>query len=318
MNLLFTAVGEILIDFTSIVEAGKTIGFRMHAGGSPYNVAVGLARMGARVEFAGKVSTDIFGRFLVGRLQRERIGTRFLSRSPAPSTLAFVTLESGHPVFSFYGEKAADTQLRPEDLTRGIEETEVLHFGSISLLVAPTSETITGLVDRLRGRTLLSCDPNIRPGLIGDPGAYRRLLHQVFQAADIVKLSAADAQWLMPGYSTEAAAETLLALGPALVVVTLGANGCYALSLKVQVRLPAPAVQVVDTVGAGDAFTSGLLLRLTERGLHSRDTLEEVDAATLDEVLRFATTAASLTCTRTGADPPRREEIEMGLKSREC
>ncbi|MGH2400365.1 MAG: PfkB family carbohydrate kinase, partial [bacterium] len=103
MAPLYTAIGEILVDFTPVVEDGAMVGFRMHPGGSPYNVAVGLARLGAQVEFAGKRSTDLFGRFLVAHLEHEGVGTRFLSRSAAPSTLAFVSIQDGEPSFSFYG-----------------------------------------------------------------------------------------------------------------------------------------------------------------------------------------------------------------------
>lgn len=314
MSVVFTAIGELLIDFTPLVEHGETVGFRMHAGGSPYNVAIGLARCGARVEFAAKASTDFFGRFLVGHLEREGVGTRFLSRSPAATTLAFVALERGEPSFSFYRAGAADTQLRPEDLPRAIDGSDVLHFGSISLLAAPTSETVLALADRLRGRRFLSCDPNIRPSLIGDPDAYRQVLARAFQAADVLKLSAADVRWLMPGHPVEDAAAQLRALGPALVVVTLGAGGCYARTATAEVRVSSPPVTVVDTVGAGDAFSSGLLARLGERGLASRRSLERADPEALREVLRFATAAAALTCTRAGADPPRRDDVDRVLR----
>ncbi|HYM70539.1 MAG TPA: carbohydrate kinase [bacterium] len=309
----FATIGEILVDFTPLVDCGTTVGFRMHAGGSPCNVAVGLARCGARVEFAGAASTDLFGRFLVARLEREGVGTRFLARSAAPSTLAFIAVERDGPSFSFYRTGAADTQLRAADVPPGIDESDVLHFGSISLLAAPTSETVLALVDRLRGRRLLSFDPNIRPSLIGDPDAYRRSLGRAVGAADVVKLSEADLAWWMPGTPVEEAADGLRALGPALVVVTLGGRGCYARASRCEMRVPAPRVKVVDTVGAGDAFSSGLLLRLWERGLASRRALEQTDAEVFEDVLRFAAAAAALTCTKAGADPPQRGEIEQLL-----
>ncbi len=313
---MFAAIGEILVDFTPLVESGETVGFRMSPGGSPFNVAIGLARMGVQVAFAGKVSTDLFGRFLVAALEREGIGPRFLSRSSAPSTLAFVSLTDGEPAYAFYGEGAADTDLRPDDLPGDIDDVAILHFGSISLLRAPTSDTVVGLVERLRGQTLLSCDPNIRPGLISDPAAYRRLLERAFRAADIVKLSRRDLEWLMPGTSPKAAAETILEMGPALVVITLGANGCYAATPTVKTGAAALSVRVVDTVGAGDAFTAGLLYRLVEQGYTPRTALKNVPPAALRTALEFATAAAGLTCTRVGADPPRLHEIRVALRSR--
>lgn len=313
MATLFTAIGEILIDFTPINKGRETVGFQMHPGGSPLNVAVGLARLGANVEFAGKVSSDFFGRFLAAHLNHEGVGTRFLSHSEAPSTLAFVALEDGEPAFSFYREGAADTLLLPGDLPEAIAQTQFLHFGSISLMHQPTAGTIAGLVERLRGRAMLSFDPNIRPGLIGDRRGYRELLARLFQAADVVKISATDLRWFDPDRSLEQAAGMLLEMGPALVAVTQGAKGAYARWHAGEIRVPARAVDVVDTVGAGDAFTSGLLFSLVERGVTSRAGLQEMRPALLEVCLRFATAAAAVTCTRAGADPPRRDEVETVL-----
>lgn len=306
----FTAIGEILVDFIPVVEADRTVGFHMHPGGSPFNVAVGLARLGGRVEFAGKASTDAFGRFLVSHLEREGVGTRFLSRSPAPSTLAFVTIENGDPTFAFYGEDAADAQLRPEDLPAEIETSSMLHFGSISLLREPASSTITSLVERVAGRTLLSFDPNIRPHLVDDPDSYRRLVWRLLRLADIVKTSTGDVRWLLPGETVESAADQILAAGPALVIVTQGVAGSYARFSSGSLRVPSVAVTVVDTIGAGDAFTAGLLTRLGEAGVTSRAHLDGLGTAGLDQALQFAALVAALTCARAGADPPRRNELE--------
>jgi fructokinase len=289
------------------------MGFRAHAGGSPANVAVGLARLGAQVEFAGKVSTDFFGQYLMRHLEREAVGTRFVSRSAAPSTLAFVTLDGDHPSFTFYGTSTADAQLRPEDLPPSITESAVLHFGSISLLAASTSKTVLALVDRLRGACLVSMDPNIRPSLIGDADAYRQTLDRAFRAADIVKASADDLSWLKPGLSVEEAAAQLLAMGPLLVIVTMGPAGCRAWMPARNFCVPAPPVIVADTVGAGDAFSSGLLASLAWSGLATRRALDRASSAVVADVLRFATGTATLTCARIGADPPRRNEVEQLL-----
>jgi fructokinase len=315
MSMLFTTIGEILVDFTPLAGGSGLMEFEARAGGSPANVAVGLARLGAQVEFAGKVSTDFFGRYLVRHLEKEGVGTRFLSRSPDHSTLAFVAFDRDDPSFTFYRTGTADTQLRSEDLPRSIDESDVLHFGSISLLAAPTSETVLALVDRLRGGCLLSFDPNVRPSLIGDVDAYRRTLDRAFRAADILKVSTEDLRWLMPGRSVESAAAQLLALGPGLVVVTLGRDGCYARMSTGEIRVPAPRVNVGDTVGAGDAFSSGLLACLAAFGLTSRLSLEQASSAAVREVLQFATGTAALTCTRMGADPPRRDEVEHFMRA---
>ncbi len=315
ITALFTTIGEILMDFTPLAGHSGLMGFQAHAGGSPANVAVGLARLGAQVEFAGKVSTDFFGRCLVRHLEQEGVGTRFLSRSPAHSPLAFVAFDQDDPSFTFYGTGTADTQLRSEDLPRSIEESDVLHFGSISLLAAPTSETVLALVDRLRGGCLLSLDPNVRPSLISDPDAYRRTLDRAFRATDILKVSEEDLRWLKPGHSFESAAAQLLSLGPVLVIVTLGRNGCYARMPTGEIRILAPRVDVADTVGAGDAFSSGLLACLALFGLTSRRSLEQANSTAIRKVLQFANGTAALTCTRAGADPPRRDEVDQFLRA---
>lgn len=315
MTRPFTAIGEILVDFTPVVEDGRTVGFRMHAGGSPCNVAVALARLGLQVEFAGKASIDFFGRFLVEHLQREGVGIRFLSRSPAPTTLAFVALEGGEPSFTFYGDAAADTLLQPDDLPADLSTT-VLQFGSISLLRGATATTIAGLAARLHQRALLCFDPNIRPSLISDAAAYHQLVTQMCRAAAVVKMSEADASWYAPDRRLEAVAADVQALGPALVVITQGSRGAYARAAETTVQVAAPEVQVVDTVGAGDAFTAGLLFALAQRDALTREAATRLRPGDLEATLQYAAAAAALTCTRAGADPPRRQEVDQFLASR--
>jgi fructokinase len=309
-----TAIGEILVDFTPIVEQGRTVGFRMHLGGSPCNVAVALARLGVPVEFVGKVSTDFFGRFLVDVLTREGVGTRFLTRTDAPTTLAFVAVEDGEPSFLFYGTGTADTLLAPDDLPPQLD-APILHFGSISLVRGTTAATVAGLVTRMQRRCLLSCDPNIRPALVADPPAFRRTLRGLLAASDVVKMSLADASWIFPGRALSDVADEVLGLGAAVVVITRGAAGAYARTAAAAAVVDAARVSVVDTVGAGDAFTAGLLFALQELGAASRPALEGLTAKTLRHALRVASAAAALTCTRAGADPPYRRDLEAFLAS---
>src|SRR5687768_16584032 len=148
----------------------------MHAGGAPYNVAVGLARLGQPTAFAGKVSSDLFGRYLRQCAEQEGIDTRFLLTADAPSTLAFVGTEQGEPVYAFYDQGAADTTLTVDEMPTALfEETSILHFGSISLLRGSTPAAVVAIVERLKGRALLSFDPNVRPGVVRDDEVYRAL-----------------------------------------------------------------------------------------------------------------------------------------------
>jgi fructokinase len=307
---LITCIGEILIDFLPLMEGGRTVGFKMHPGGSPFNVAVGLARLGEPVAFASKISSDLFGRFLGDYLQSEGIDARFALPSDAPSTLAFVAMEDGEPVYAFYGDGAADTLLTPQEIPAALfEETAILHFGSISLLRGTTPGAVLSAAERLKGRALLSFDPNVRPGLVRDEAGYRALLDRLFALAAVVKISAADLVWLLPGRPVHKAIAELAARGPALVVVTQGSKGVLARRGTEAWDVPAFPVEIVDTVGAGDSFSAGMLAGLTERGVTSRAALEQIEPQEIEAVLRFAAAASALTCTRPGADPPTQMEV---------
>ena len=313
-----TSIGEILIDFLPIVEHGATVGFRMHVGGSPYNVAMGVARLGQPVAFAGKIATDFFGRHMRAHVEAEGVDTRFLIEVDALSTLAFVAYEHGEPAYSFYGEGAADTLVTPDDLPQALfDDTRILHFGSISLLRGSTPTAVEYAAKRLKGRALLSFDPNLRPGLVRDEAGYRALLARLFGLADLVKISAADLSWLMPGRPLELAAAALRAYGPALVVVTRGGDGALALRAGDEqiYHTPGVPVHVADTIGAGDSFNGGLLAALYERRATSRAALEALPNDQLAACLRFATTVAAITCSRAGADPPRRAEVDAHMRT---
>jgi fructokinase len=319
MSQLITSMGELLIDFLPIQEGDRTVGFRMHPGGSLLNVAVGIARLKSPVAFASKVSTDMFGRFLHEYVEGQHIDTRFLLDAPAQSTLAFVSIIDGEPHYSFYTTQTADTVLTIDELPEAMfDETRILHFGSISLLRGTTPEAVLGTAERLRGRALLSFDPNIRTGLINDEQAYRATLDRALGLADIVKISAVDLQWFAPDQSLEAAAADLLSHGAALVVVTRGGEGVFALRSgdDQAIRLPSFKVEVVDTVGAGDSFSGGLLSSLGVRNVVSRAALEALSVSVLTDCIRFAAATSAITCTRAGADPPTRVEVEQFLADR--
>jgi fructokinase len=314
LRRLLTSLGEILIDFLPIQEGGRTTGFTMHPGGAPFNVAVGISRLEQPSAFATKISTDLFGRYLREYMEQERVDARFLVPSDAQTTLAFVAMEQGEPVYAFYGDGTSDTLLAVEELPGALfEDTAILHFGSISLLRGITPYAVLAIVERLKGHALLSFDPNIRPGLVRDPDDYRALLDRFFALADIVKLSAADIEWLAPGKTVEQVAADLLVMGPALVTVTRGGAGVLALRPEEEFSVPGFQVQVVDTVGAGDSFSAGLLAGLAERGVTSRAALEQMPAGELTATVRFGAAVAALAVTRAGADPPRRAQVARFL-----
>lgn len=303
--------GEALVDFTP-ARCGEAQGYLPHPGGSPYNVAVGLGRLEAPVAFLGRLSVDAFGRLLRAHLAESGVDLRYVREGPEPSTLAFVHLSDGaEPEFVFYGEGTADRTLHPVDIPAGFpEDVTGLHFGSLSLVLEPVSSTLSGLLHREHGGRVISLDPNVRPALIADPPTYRRRLETWIARADVVKASRADLSWLYPHDPVADAASRWRSMGPALVVVTMGKDGAEGFGAAGAVRAPAPAVRVVDTVGAGDAFTAGLLARLHARRRLTRDGLRRLTTGDVADALRYANRVAALTCARAGADPPRRSEVE--------
>lgn len=305
---MMVVAGEALIDLKALNQRGQLL-YSPHPGGSPYNVALGLGRLGVPVAFLGRFSTDAFGQLLKAHLKRSRVDLRYTVEGPELTTLALVTPGAQGESFAFYCQNTADTLLRVEDLPEELPQGAWLHLGSISLLLRPTADTLEALLERETGRRPISLDPNVRPFLIPDKSAYEERLRGWLGRVDLVKVSQADLAWLYPGQGPLEVARAWLRLGPALVVVTLGAEGALALLDGKEVRVEAPRVEVVDTVGAGDAFMAGLLAGLYRAGVASRPALLELDLEQLSRLLAFAAKVAALTCTRAGADPPWQEEV---------
>lgn len=308
--------GEALIDLVPFA-AGEEVAYLPRTGGSPYNVAVGLGRLEVPVGFLGKVSEDPFGTLLRERLVTAGVDCSLLRTGPEPSALAVIHLTPGQePQYAFYGDNAADSRLGPEDLpsTEALGSAastgiHAMHFGSISLVREPGASSYEALIRRESGRRVLSLDPNVRPGLIPDRSAFRRRLESWIELADIVKVSRADLSWLYEDRRPLDAARAWLSRGPALVVVTLGEAGAVALTAAGAVEVAGIPTCVRDTVGAGDAFTAGLLGFLDIRGLLQRDALHTLREEDLRWCLALANREASITCGRTGAEPPTLSEV---------
>lgn len=306
---MIVVCGEALIDLVP-VPAGDEQAYLPRAGGSSYNVAIGLARLGAATGYLGRVSTDHFGRLLRDRLVANGVDCTYASEGDEATTLAVVHLEPGHePQFAFYGEGTADRLLLEADLPALGDDVTALHFGSISLIREPGASTYETLMRRESGQRVLSLDPNVRPSLIPDRTAYVERLEGWLGLVDLVKVSRADLGWLYPALSPDEAARRWRALGPSLVVVTRGEEGATAFTAAGVVDVAGTPVEVADTVGAGDAFTAGLLAWLDEQGRLGRDSLGRLEGAALAACLTFANEVAARTCTRAGAEPPRRAEL---------
>jgi fructokinase len=303
---LITVIGEALID---LVPHGQPADYRAHPGGSPFNVAIALARLGHRAALMARIGDHGFGRMLRERAAAEGIDLAAAPHAAEPTTLAVVSMDGpGQATYDFYVEGTADWRWTAAELRKGPTDAEIVHFGSIASWTPPGGERIDRLIQEVRERNavLVSYDPNVRSTLLGAPVRGRRLIERSVRRAHVVKASREDVAWLYPSRSMDDVAHAWNALGAGLVVVTDGADGATAHRAEADpLRRPGRTITLADTIGAGDAFTAGLLSGLARRNLHAPDRLAAISDAALADVLDEAVLMSSLTCERVGADPPR-------------
>ena len=301
--------GEALMD---VFAAGRTpsgLSLDARIGGSPLNVAIGLARLAQPVAFFGAVSTGFLGDRLMQALQGEGVATGCTVRLDAPTTLSLVGTDShGVPSYAFYAHGAADRLLPLPALGR-VPPATAYHFGSYAMVVEPVASTLRALVEREWQRSVIAYDPNIRLNVEPDIQRWRDTLKWMLPRTALLKISDEDLGLLCPGRgATELAGEWLEA-GVALVVVTRGGAGACAWTRGQHAGVASRPVAVVDTVGAGDTIQAALLTWLAEHGALTRHAIEALGQNELEAALRFAAQAAAITCSRRGADLPRRAEL---------
>ena len=231
------------------------------------------------------------------------------SFGPEPTTLAMAEVDpDGHAAYRFLIDGTSAPNLTPQMVPASFAPVvNALHVGSLGLVFEPVATTLAGLVEREHRNLLVMVDPNIRPASANGAVSYRARLERVMAQSTIVKASDADITWLYPDLDLHSAARAVLACGPRLVVVTLGAEGAFAVQAEGEVHADAPPVKVVDTIGAGDAFGAALLAWLRDHLRLSPDL--HLERTELQDALQFACLVASITCTRAGADPPRRADL---------
>ncbi|MBL6929181.1 MAG: carbohydrate kinase [Rhodospirillales bacterium] len=306
----FLVCGEALFDL--FFEADEEMGMRFSArvGGSPFNVALGLARLGREVGFFSGISNDFLGARLVRSLETEGVSTEYLIRKDAATTLSLVGLGAdGSPSYAFYGHDSADRSVEIADLPEIGENIGALHFGSYSLVAAPSADAFAALAQKEAGKRLISVDPNVRLNVEPDIGIWRSRMDFLLPFADLVKISEEDIEALFPGVQADNFARQWMDRGAGLVVVTKGVGGAVGFGRHGPVEVPSIPVDVVDAVGAGDSFQAALLCGLDEMGALSSQGLRSLNRETLGTLLNFAAEAASLTCSRRGADLPTQSEL---------
>jgi fructokinase len=302
--------GEALIDMVHNDDGTQ----RAAPGGGPFNTARALARLGVPTAFLGRLSNDAFGLELSRRLTADGVSLALTSLGPEPTTIAVADVDpEGLAEYEFLVQGTSAPNLTRELVPEHFgPDVTALHLGTLGLVLEPMASTLVELVQREHDQRVIMLDPNIRTGIAPD-AEYRHRVFDVISQSAIVKASDSDLAWLYPDDDHERAAERILDRGVALVVVTLGARGAFGAHRDLRIRVEAPQVEVVDTIGAGDAFGAALLAWLHDHEAIRRDISLERDE--LQSALEFACLGAALTCAREGADPPWKWEMAAAART---
>lgn len=300
------AAGEALIDIVHTVDGQVA----EHVGGSPANVAVGLARLGHPTQLATHVGTDDRGRRITDYLAERDVSLAPGSDSAERTPTAAATVDAaGVATYEF-------------DLSWELPEVDLdgvghVHTGSIAATLEPGGQQVVQLIERARATATVSYDPNARPTIMGSPEDARQRIEECIGRSDVVKSSTEDAEWLYAGAPMEVVAREWGRLGPGLVIITHGGEGALVhLSGSGQsTHVPARTVDVVDTVGAGDSFMAGLISGLVDEGLlgsaEARARLAAADLPTVERAVARGIATASYTVARAGAASPTRADLDL-------
>ncbi|MGZ3339674.1 MAG: carbohydrate kinase family protein [Reyranella sp.] len=311
---MMLSCGDALVDFLPVAAVDGRDALVPAVGGSCLNVAVGMARLGAEAGFVGGISTDLFGRMIADHAAASQVDLRFATLSDHQTTLAFVRTIDGEPHYAFYDEGTASRHWTWRSGALPLDRIEAIHVGSTTLVDERTATQAFALVQEARGSVTVSFDPNCRPNLVTDKRRYVERMAAFAAAAHIVRMSDVDFDYLYGAQDPARQAAALLAAGARLVIITRGAQGAEAWHKAAgSVAVKAPVGPVVDTIGAGDSFQAALLFALQVMGRSAAGVLAEMTADELRRALSFAARCAAITCSRPGADPPRRAEIAADL-----
>jgi fructokinase len=306
---VIVVAGEALVDLVADPD-GR---LRAHPGGGPFTTARAIARLGAPVALLTRLSTDRFGRRLEALLADDGVGLDAIVHTEEPTTLAVAEVGAGGTArYRFYTQgTSAPGLVAAEALAALPSHVAALHVGTLGIHLDPVGAAMEALVERVAGDALVAVDPNVRAGALADPAAFRARLTRLLACADLLKLSQDDLRWLAPGPDPVAGVRSLLG-GARVGVLTRGADGALVVTARDARAVPAPPVDVVDTIGAGDAFGGALLAWWRMHGL-GRDALADLDAVL--EATTFACRVAARTCARAGATPPALAEVRQTCSS---
>jgi fructokinase len=291
--------GEALYDLVADAAGGVT----GHPGGGPFNTARTIGRLRQPVAFLGRLSTDRLGETHERMLADDGVDLGCVVRSGDPTTLALASLDAiGAASWSFYSTGTAAAGLEPQEALAALPpRVAALHVGTLGLVLEPLATALEAVVERLAPETMIVVDPNCRPQVISDPETFRARLERVLRRSNLVKVSEEDLAWLDPGQSRATAARALLERGPTAVLLTRGPDGATVITAGADVAIDPVPTEVVDTIGAGDAFGGGFLAWWISHGLGRAELARD---ELVVEAARFASVVAARTVARAGASPP--------------
>ncbi|MEA2606661.1 MAG: fructokinase [Chloroflexota bacterium] len=301
---MIVVAGESLVDLLVRRDGGVTA----TPGGGPFNVARALGRLGQPVAFLGRLSTDPFGRILRERLAADGVDLALAPSTDDPTLLAVADIDdAGTATYRFHTDGTAAAGLSLGDIAAGLPSgTTALHVGTLGLVLEPMATAIADLIVGAQPGVLVMADPNCRPSAIVDPAGYRSRLAGLMHRIDVVKASTDDLAWLDPERDPVDAARRLIERGPTVVLVTAGGDRVRIINSDEVVSIEVPAVAVVDTVGAGDAFGAAFLAAWTRAG---RGRAGLADLGALAAATKFAIEVGARTVGRAGAEPPTLAEL---------
>jgi fructokinase len=311
---MLLSCGDALVDFLPVKAVDGRDAAVSVAGGSCLNIAVGMARLGAPAGFVGGISTDLFGRIIADHASASQVDLRYATRSDHQTTLAFVRTVAGEPQYAFYDEATASRNWTYRPGSIPFDEIEAIHVGSTTLASDQGAANALAMVKDAGGSVTISFDPNCRPNLVRHKPRYVDQMDVFATAADIVRMSDVDFEFLYGGSDYAGKAESLIRGGASLVVVTRGIKGAQAWHREAgAVEVLAPTIDVVDTIGAGDSFQAALLFALRTIGRIGTKVLLQMNSAELGRAVSFASACAAFTCGRAGADPPQQSDVGAEL-----
>ena len=288
---MLLSCGDALVDFLPVKAVDGRDAAVPVAGGSCLNIAVGMARLGAPAGFVGGISTDLFGRIIADHASASQV--------------------AGEPQYAFYDEATASRNWTYRPGSIPFDEIEAIHVGSTTLASDQGAANALAMVKDAGGSVTISFDPNCRPNLVRHKPRYVDQMDAFATAADIVRMSDVDFEFLYGGSDYAGKAESLIRGGASLVVVTRGIKGAQAWHREAgAVEVLAPTIDVADTIGAGDSFQAALLFALRTIGRIGTKVLLQMNSAELGRAVSFASACAAFTCGRAGADPPRRDPAQ--------